>query len=115
MDSPPITEEKEEEAGALYGPPNVPEYLWKAFIDTFSYALALRSGVVFYFSRAEWASPDHEWVRLREIGGHSAHIPNAVTNSAAPGFPPNTFFNFERGVDVRLSEIAWVADAPFGS
>jgi hypothetical protein len=72
--------------------------LRKACNDSFQYALQLRDGTVFEFEEAD--PIDDEWVRISGIS-----------------MAPNTFhkFTFARGLDVRVSEIVWVADAPHGS
>ena len=73
-------------------------HLEKATLDHFEYALQLKNGVVFYF---EEASVRGEWVYLHDIKFHSVGVEDQLD------------FNFERGVQIRLSEIAWIADAPY--
>ena len=80
---------------------DVPPALVKAMHDTFQYSMGLRDGSVIDFTDAEAVSP--EWV----------HISNITRHPFGPG--AGIRFNFERGMDIRISEIAWVADAPFGS
>ena len=71
-----------------------PPSLVKACADSFDYALRLRNGDVFHFGEAKVYG---EFVHLDSIkelvDGHS----------------------MDRGIDVRLSEIMWCADAPDGS
>lgn len=77
-----------------------PESLLKAVGDYFEYALQLRSGQVIYFSQATIKG---EWVELC-IDAWSQEA------NARNGMPL-----LERGVDVRMSDIVWCADAPNGS
>lgn len=69
------------------------EALIKATQDCFDYALKLRTGDIISFSEAKIIAP--EWVHL----------------SGCSGLP----FMADRGVDVRISDIVWVMDAPNGS
>lgn len=83
------------------------EYKWppalvKAIGDPFDYALRLTTGEVWRFREATYLSPD--WVRIEEFDDS-----NTADDQALPVMP------FHRGVDVRVSEIVWVADAPHGS
>jgi hypothetical protein len=75
----------------------VPPALAKAMHDPFSYALRLRTGEEFEFESAELETPG--WVHLREVRG----------------IHPFPHGPVERGIDVRISEIVWVLDAPGGS
>lgn len=77
-------------------------HLAKACLDYFDYAVGLKNGHVIQFSIAEVRSP--EWLLLKvDLEDHKEE------NEKRVGHP------FERGVMVRLSEIAWCADAPNGS
>jgi hypothetical protein len=81
-----------------------PPALLKATNDPFDYALRLRSGEVFFFSEAT-IHGDFVSLELKtaeEMGG-TAHSPSSYN------------IPFDRGVDVRASDIVWCADAPFGS
>jgi hypothetical protein len=78
----------------------LPPALIKAIEDHFDYALGLRNGQVIEFSEARLCRP---FVFLDGV--------QASTIKALGYDRPN----FERGLDVRISEIAWVADAPHGS
>lgn len=78
-----------------------PASLLKAAIDPFTYALKLRTGQVWYFEDAEIHGGDY--VHLTGVTSD----PNDLDAEAA--------HVFERGVDVRVSDIVWCADAPDGS
>lgn len=71
----------------------------KACSDSFDYALGLRSGAVFRFTSATLLN--REWIHLVHDGDRQALL----------GFG----YTFPRGIDVRIEDIAWVADAPAGS
>ena len=72
--------------------------LCKACLDEFDYALQLRNGTVIRFEFAKIISKD--WVHLdRWNGEDSGNLP----------------FSARRGIDVRISDIVWVMDAPEGS
>lgn len=79
--------------------PGLPAALWKACCDSFDYAIKLRTGEVFRFTDAELIDP--EWVLISGLDHYENMFPKE--------------FNFERGLQVRLSDIVWVADAPAGS
>lgn len=84
----------------------LPRDLVKAIQDQpFSYALGLKNGTVIHFTGADYSGGD--WVAL-DVESHN--IPKLVRTAVL-----NNPFPFDRGVEVRLSEIAWVADAPYGS
>ena len=96
-----------------------PSALLKACRDEFEYACGLRSGAVIRFSGARIHG---EWVTLWNSG---ACVPMAREEDYwreggswwrkeephVLGLP----FPCPRGVDVRLADIVWVADAPWGS
>lgn len=69
--------------------------------DPFDYALKLRTGEVIAFSGASVLNA--EWVHLSVK--HRSEQPDEN------GLP----YPAERGMDVRLSDIVWVMDAPNGS
>ena len=71
--------------------------LQKACDDEFMYALKLRSGDVIEFASATILT-----------GGIWIHLNGVVTNKNQP-------FLADRGMDVRISDIIWVMDAPHGS
>ena len=75
--------------------------LAKACIDEFDYALKLRTGEVVYFEFARVLNK--EWVHLTLKPREDQPTANRIAYPA------------DRGVDVRLSDIVWVMDAPNGS
>jgi hypothetical protein len=84
----------------------LPDALVKACSDPFDYAMGLRTGPVIRFESAT-LSTDHQWIHVAvQHHGYDADAPDVMT-----GCP----FTFECGVDVRVSDIMWVADAPNGS
>ena len=67
----------------------------------FDYALKLRTGEVLRFVGAEILNP--EWIRI-DLGEKDRWE------------KPNNFpFKADRGLEIRISEIVWVMDAPDGS
>jgi hypothetical protein len=74
--------------------------LLKSCSDYFDYALKLRTGEVIRFRSATLLNK--EWIHLE--------IEDAERNTefALP-------YKADRGIDVRLSDIVWVMDAPEGS
>jgi hypothetical protein len=76
-----------------------PPALQKACVDPFDYALKLRTGEIWTFESAKAVS--REWVCIVDFHENSG--------GQKPPFP------FVRGVDVRVADIVWVADAPRGS
>lgn len=79
--------------------------LAKACYDEFDYALRLRTGEVIRFKLATHLG--NGWIHLNVEGREqSAHNPLAFSKRSR---------GVERGVDVRLSDIVWVMDAPEGS
>ena len=83
-------------------PATYPPALAKACEDSFDYALGLVGGEVIFFARAE---PINEtWVHLDDV----TRGPTALRDD-------NQQATFDRGLDVRLDSIVWVADAPHGS
>jgi len=99
----------EDEGYALFDDPTgkIPPALAKAFVDPFSYALGLRDGRVILFMEADLLEGG-KWVHL--IGhGDNGNNTNGVVEMSGVDYP------FDRGLDVRLSDIMWVADAPNGS
>lgn len=81
---------------------NLPRALVKALEDHFDYALGLRNGQVIHFTGALLTSST--WVHL-----------STQDVSDSDEVMPGVDLPFERGIDVRLSDIMWVADAPHGS
>jgi hypothetical protein len=76
-----------------------PDALIKATLDDFTYVLKLRSGEIIPFTSAD-ACVAPGWVRLQ------------IDKTAELHQMP---FPFSRGLDVRVSDVVWVADAPSGS
>ena len=89
-----------------------PAPLIKALHDQpFNYALQLRTGAVFHFAGAEEHGED--WVMLKGVEvEYPAPVPPKERGST---LQPKHIPTFDRGVAVRLSDIVWVADAPWGS
>ena len=84
-----------------------PSHLIKAACDPFDYAAHVRGLGIVEFVSAREDSPG--WVFLmRRRPPRSTHSTTAKTARALP-------YLFDRGVCVRLADIAWVADAPNGS
>lgn len=81
----------------------MPPALAKAVLDPFDYYLRTISGVEVYFESAE--EVNSEWVRLLEP--KRDHFTQAQKSGRCQGW--------HRGLEVRISEIAMCADAPFGS
>lgn len=76
--------------------------LAKACYDNpFDYAMKLRTGEVIAFSGAKVLNP--EWVHLDVKPMYDQPEENRIAYPA------------ERGMDVRISDIVWVMDAPQGS
>lgn len=75
--------------------------LAKACQDYFDYAMKLRTGEVINFSFAEVLNG--EWVHLEIKPMDEQPETNRIIYPA------------ERGMDVRISDIVWVMDAPLGS
>lgn len=85
-----------------------PDALIKATFDSFEYALMLKTGAVLYFTDATPIC-DGSWVALTLDRVH-CEVPDTWSSSSVC-VPPF----FERGIEVRVSEIVWVADCPYGS
>ncbi len=75
--------------------------LAKACQDEFDYALRLRTGEVIYFSSAEVIGSG--WVNIILKPMDEQPKQNRVAYPA------------DRGMDIRISDIVWVMDAPNGS
>jgi len=91
-----------------------PPALLKANADQFSYVLGLRDGTVVDFESAEIHG---EWITIIGVNDTSG-LPGMSRESDDSGLDPDTSWKGRyclRGVDIRLSEIVWVADAPNGS
>jgi len=77
-----------------------PQVLLKAACDPFDYALKLRTGEVIRFYEAH-------------IHGDHVTLSGQTNNYEAP--VEGLQFACPRGVDVRIADIVWCADAPEGS
>jgi hypothetical protein len=75
-----------------YGP-----HLYKAMCDPFDYAIGLKNGIVIR-TVGECVEICGEWVKINGLD-EGTTLP----------------FACPRGIQILLSEIAWVADAPHGS
>ena len=93
-----------EDPDAVYAALGLPDALIKALSDHFDYAMGLRNGQIIRFEEAHLSS-NGEWVHL------------SVTPDMHGDKTPmkGVEYPFDRGVDVRIDEIAWCADAPHGS
>ena len=83
-----------------------PKALLKALFDPFDYMIGLKNGDVFRF---EYAEIKGDWLFLTRAGSRIAENECDLIEPFRGGIP------FPRGVWIRLDEIAWVADAPYGS
>lgn len=91
------------EASSLYNVnPVLGYHLSKACEDQFTYLVVLNNGLRIVFGSASW-SANSPWILLGEID----HIVDSKGRKLDLPVP--------RGIQVRLSEIVLVADAPFGS
>lgn len=79
----------------------LPASLIKACCDPFDYALRLRTGEIIRFESA------------RVVGAY-AHLTGQGSVAGEATFD-GLMFPFPRGMDVRLDDIVWCADAPEGS
>lgn len=84
--------------------PDLPAALGKAIDDPFDYALGLRTGQIVFFTSAS-LSKNRQWVHL-DLDNSFVHRDQEKGEIELP---------FERGLDVRVADIVWVADAPYGS
>jgi hypothetical protein len=84
-----------------------PPSLLKAAEDCFDYALRLSSGEIIRFHSAKIHG---DYVTL--YGGDGSYDSQALVDCQQHSSMP---FIFDRGLDVRVSDIVWCADAPSGS
>lgn len=95
---PPVYREREKMLEMFVGSHG----LAKACLDQdFDYALKLRTGEVIAFRGAELLNP--EWIHVRIKPMDEQPTRNQIAYPA------------ERGMDIRISDIVWVMDAPEGS
>ena len=79
----------------------------KACCDDFYFAMGLKTGATVYFGSAK---VNGDWVHLNSVntsGGWAGLNGTQLLD--------NRDREFDRGMDVHISAIAWVADAPHGS
>lgn len=74
-------------------------HLGKALCDPFDYAIGLKNGHVFRLVGGD-VSIVGEWLIINGIEEHTVPLKSST---------------FPRGMQLRLSEVAWIADAPEGS
>lgn len=92
-----------------------PPSLVKACCDPFDYALGLRDGRVieFYtaFAHGDWVTlvGQEEWHTWTDAEGNRKS--QATGDTPVAGLP----YACPRGVDIRVADIVWCADAPNGS
>jgi hypothetical protein len=80
-----------------------PPAILKAMGDPFIYAIGLRDGTVLFI---ECVTEIHgDWITVRLSEETSEHVERMRRT-----FPP-----CPRGLNIRLSDIVWAADAPYGS
>ncbi len=87
-----------------------PPALIKAVDDPFDYALRLKDGSLIFFEYAVPCGKNNEWASLyfQDIHSGSEVWRGSFNHTFAVG-------GYARGLEVRVSEIVWAADAPFGS
>jgi hypothetical protein len=92
--------------------PGLPAALLKACARPSDYALGLSTGHVLYFESAT-LSEDGLWLHVEPHEGEHGVAYTHPDNQVWPmrGVP----YSFARGLDVRVSAIIWIADAPRGS
>jgi hypothetical protein len=86
-----------------------PEVLIKAVDDPFDYAVKLKDGSLIFFEYAVPCGRDKEWALLVLNDMHQGS--NAYLQSVNYRIGAGK----DRGLEVRVSEIVWAADAPYGS
>jgi len=87
-----------------------PPALIKSTNDPYDYALGLKNGTVIYFEYATAFGHNHEWAVLhfQDIHSGSQAYETSFNRTHQIG-------GKARGLEVRVSEILWAADAPHGS
>ncbi len=94
-----------------------PPALAKACVDNpWQYAVRLRTGEGWLFEGAHPVSDT--WVHLERVTPlEQIHVDGAppLGSPAHQYTMPQEPMIFDRGIDVRLRDIVWVADAPWGS
>jgi hypothetical protein len=88
-----------------------PAALVKSCFDPFDYAMGLWDGTIILYHSA-CIGGNLQWVHLEDPEVWTADGRKAAAGTFTFCGDPITF---ERGMDVQLSAIAWVCDAPWGS
>lgn len=89
------------------------DFLDKLLEDVFPVAVGMKSGTVFTCSEATLVEG---WLQLRDsddgvcVWDSATHLDDMWAEKG-----PHRFRCLPRGVDVRLSDVEWIADAPWGS
>ena len=86
-----------------------PWALVKAINDPFDYALGLRDGTIIFFECATQLGKNTDWVLLTLSDTHSD------SNAYRQSFNYKVGVGKARGIEVRVSDIVWASDAPYGS
>ena len=86
-----------------------PEVLIKAVDDPFDYAVKLKDGSLIFFEYAIPRGSGNEWVHLVLNDLHQG------SNAYQQSLNYRLGVGKDRGLEVRVSEIIWAADAPYGS
>ncbi len=94
------------------GNETLPEPLIKSTEDPFVYAIGLRDGSVIVYDSAEIKG---EWIHLSIEEGPGGPESRTGFFQTIRGSIKKKDLVLGRGVSVRISDIMWVADAPFGS
>lgn len=85
-------------------------FLLKANIDPFFYLARLEGGEVVFF---EECIIEGDWILLIPSGGLSDHGEGFASMTLTS--PNGLRCSCPRGISVKVEQIVWVADAPFGS
>jgi hypothetical protein len=80
-------------------------HLAKSCCDYFDYLLKLKSGEIIFYREAEIVSD--KFIRLKQA--------KFINNIKIDVYGYESDLITERGIDVAISEIVWVIDAPLGS
>ena len=108
----------------------LPPFLEKALADPFPFPVAygLRSGEIFvanraFFPEGQDRNDPNAWIELWDIVRYEYPDRNVckiedqdvtqINNSKSS--MEHERFNFARGINVKVSDIIWIADGPWGS
>lgn len=105
-----ISDAEYESAMSVLDKAGWPPALAKATYDPFDYAIGLKDGTVIFFEYATSCGSNHEWVSLQFQRIHDGTPAYQRSFNKTHGIGGN-----DRGLQVRVSEIVWAADAPYGS